>query len=151
MAAAAYLRGFAGMEAWISDLQTAQRFDPEDVEGVRVHANINNFIYGALLEARDAGVHFLRRMPISSTATRAAISCRLVERYAQVVNTLQQGKPHIPNPDELDPHTWTPEMREAQCTTLRRVIALERQAITPRMRCWRILSRTAPGKAVGAV
>lgn len=125
-----YFRGFAGMETWITDLREDQRFAPEDLAGVRTHANINHFIYAALIDARDAGVRFLRRYAdLLDGDTRGQLR-QVADLYAQVVNVLREGTLHIPCPDNLDPHTWTPAIRAAQINTLRQVIDLERRAIS---------------------
>jgi hypothetical protein len=130
-----YKRGLEGLEAWIGDLLDEARFDPSDQDLLQRHADVNRFIFNALLDARGAAARYLsNHSDLLGPGLRGTLQ-QLAGVYGQITGLLREAKVHVtrfaddPKSDGLDLQDWTPEERRAQADALGKALVLERTAL----------------------
>jgi len=124
-----YKRGLEGLETWAADLLDESRFDPSDSEGFLRHAEVNRFIFDALLDARECAARYLaNHSGLLGSHLRSPL-LYLASAYGRVVAALQECMQYVPEHEGMAPQNWTPEMRRAQAEALRKVAGFEREAL----------------------
>jgi len=121
-----YLSGFAAYEKWAEQLLEDFRFGPDRLQQT---AQANAWSYLSLVDCRAAACRYLRTIAQELPAARAGHLLKAADLYEQIVTVLADMRGMAPFPGQLEEGRYPLEHRQAEAETLRKALALERQAV----------------------